>query len=89
MDYKKPMAVLLGIYLVLGMATAQTSYLGNDTHGLKGFMKEMVEFLPILMDLAVVVVPLIILFAFVGWITGLLDGILDMLNLTALKRGKK
>lgn len=86
MDYKKFSAVLLSVYMLSGFVMAQTDYLGNDTAGVKGFMKELAEFIPTIVDVVVAMIPIIFIFLIVGWLTGLFDNILGAMGMATLKR---
>ena len=69
---------------VLG-ATSGTGMLGDSSSGLIGITKDIVSYIPFLVDLVIEIVPLLFIFMFVGWLTGLFDGILDMMNMSGLK----
>ena len=83
--FRKLLAVSLVLVYLGSFVSAQTGMLGNDTAGLIGITKDIISYIPELVDLVIEIVPLLFIFMFVGWLTGLFDGILDMMNMGGLK----
>lgn len=62
------------------------TFLGNDLSGVKGLMKEVATFIPVIVDVVVSMIPVIFIFLVVGWFTGMFDNILGAMGMTMLKR---
>ena len=63
--------------------------LGNNQAGVKGFMVELGEFIPVIVIVIVALIPILFIFIILGWIAGIFDNIFDAIGLQMLKSNKR